>query len=102
MNKFINWIISSLKYISRKNNLFLMEFYKNILFLINKNSTLSKIYKPIVSEKISTNKYLQEVLKALKHKNSESQNNIFKLENKNKLIQSKISTIQDIITKRYD
>ena len=102
MNKFIDWIISNLKYIGEKSKLLLMQFYNKTSFLINVNVTLSKIYKPIISEKIDTNKKLQSTLKDLDHKNKEAQNNILKQENQNVLLQSKISIIQDLLTKRHD
>ncbi|MBU3190666.1 hypothetical protein K9O30_02160 [Clostridium bowmanii] len=102
MNKFIDWIISSLKYMCKKNKSYLIEFYNDTKFLINKHSTLNKLYNPIISEKIDINKSLQETLKILKNKNSESKSNILKLESKNKVIQSKISIIQELLTKRHD
>lgn len=102
MNKFIDWIIASFKYIGKKNKLYLIQFYNKTLFLINNNFTLSKIYKPIIKEKMDTNKKLQETLKVLHNENNEAQNNILKLENENTLLQSKISIIQDLITKRHD
>lgn len=102
MNKFIDWIISNLKYICEKTKSYLMEFYNDIKFLMDKHSTLNKLYNPIISEKAGINKGLQETLKILKNKNIESKNNILKLESKNKLLQSKISIIQDLLTKRHD
>ncbi|MGV8984488.1 hypothetical protein [Clostridium sp.] len=102
MNKFIDWIFSSLKYMCEKIKSYLMEFYNDTKFLIDKHSTLNKLYNPIISEKIDINKGLQETLKILKNKNSESKNNILKLESNNKLLQSKISIIQDFLTKRHD
>jgi len=102
MNKFIDWIISNLKYIGENSKLLIMQFYNKTSFLINKNVTLNKIYKPIINEKIDTNKKLQYTLKDLDHKNMEAQNNILKQENQNVILQSKISIIQDLLTKRHD
>ncbi|MGH4123133.1 MAG: hypothetical protein ACREV6_09415 [Clostridium sp.] len=102
MNKFIDWIISNLKYIHDKNKLFLIQFYNKINLLINNNFTLNKMYKPIISEKMDTNKKLQNTLKVLNNENNEAQNNILKLKNQNALLQSKISIIQDLITKRHN
>lgn len=102
MNKFIDWIISSLKYICEKIKSYVTEFYNDTKLLINKHSTLNKLYNPIISEKININKCLQEDLKVLKIKNIESKNNILKLQSNNKLLQSKISIIQDVLTKRHD
>ena len=60
------------------------------------------MYKPIIKEKMDTNKKLQKTLKVLDNKNKEAKNNILKLENENALLQSKISIIQDLLTKRHD
>ena len=79
-----------------------MQSYNKIYFLINKNFTLSKIYKPIIKEKIDTNKKLQETLNNLDHKYKEAKKNILNLENENTLLQAKISKVQDLITKRHD
>ncbi|MBZ9688862.1 hypothetical protein G9F72_021310 [Clostridium estertheticum] len=102
MNEFIDWIISNLKYVGKKNKLFLMEFYNKINLLINNNFTLSKMYKPIIKEKTDINKKLQKTLRVLDNKNKEVQKNMLKLENQNTLLQSKISIIQDLMTKRHD
>ncbi|HEY5587575.1 MAG TPA: hypothetical protein VIK86_01315 [Candidatus Paceibacterota bacterium] len=102
MSKFIDWIISNLKNIGEKNKLFLMLFYKKISSLMDENFTLSKMYKPIIKEKLDTNKKLQKTLKLLDNKNKEAKNNVLKLENQNALLQSKISIIQNLITKRHD
>ncbi|MBN4049374.1 hypothetical protein JYT70_00550 [bacterium AH-315-N14] len=102
MNEFIDWIISNLKYVGKKNKLFLMEFYNKINLLINNNFTLSKMYKPIIKEKMDINKKLQKTLRVLDNKNKEVQKNMLKLENQNTLLQSKISIIQDLMTKRHD
>ena len=99
MNKLIDWIISYLKYMSRKIKLYIIAFYNKIHFLINKNFTLSKMYKPIIEEKVSTNKKLQETLKLADHKNKELETNLLKLVNENELLQNKISIIEDLITK---
>ena len=101
MNKFIDWIISNLKYIGNKSQLYLVQFFNKTQSLINNNSTISKMYKPIIEEKIDTNKKLQETLKLLNHKNNEAEKNILKLQNENTLLQSKISIIQDLLTKRH-
>lgn len=101
MNKFIDFIIYSLKYIRKKIKLYIIVFYNETYLLINKNFTLSKIYKPIIKEKTSTNKKLQETLNALSHKHKEADNDILKLENENALLQCKISMIEDLITKRH-
>lgn len=90
MNKLIDWVISNLKYISNK-----------IYFLINKNLTLNKMYKPIIEEKIDINKKLQETLTTLNNKNKQAENNILKLKKENEVLQSKISIIQNLITKRH-
>ena len=102
MNKFIDWIISSLEYIGRKNKLYLTAFYNKTSFLINRNFELSKIYKPIIKEKTDANKRFQEALNVINHKNKEVENNILKLKNENTLLQDKISIIEDLITKRHD
>ena len=102
MNKFIDWIISNLKYIGEKSKLLIMQFYNKTSSLINVNVNLNKIYKPIISEKIDTNKKLQSTLKELDHKNKQAQNIILKQENQNVQLQSKISIIQDLLTKRHD
>lgn len=102
MNEFIDWIISNLKYIGKKSKLTLIEFYNKINLLINNNFTLSKMYKPIINEKTDINNKLQKTLKVLDNKNKEVQNNILKLKNENTVLQSKISIIQDLLTKRHD
>lgn len=102
MNKLIDWINSSLKYIGIKIKLYLIAFYNKTHFLINKNFTLSKMYKPIIEEKVSINKKLQETLNVLIHKNKEAENTILKLEKENALLQAKITTIQNFLTKRHD
>jgi len=102
MNKFIDWIISNLKYIGNKSQLYLEQFFNKTQSLINNNFTINKMYKPIIEEKIDTNKKLQETLKLLNHKNNEAEKNILKLQNENTSLQSKISIIQDLLTKRHD
>jgi len=89
MNKFIDWIISNLKYIGNKSQSYLMDFFNKTQSLINNNFTISKMYKPIIEEKINTNKKLQETLKLLNHKNNEAEKNILKLQNENTSLQSK-------------
>ncbi|HEY8892981.1 MAG TPA: hypothetical protein VIM70_22405 [Clostridium sp.] len=102
MNKLIDSIITSLNQISKEIRLFLLSFYNKIYVLINKNFTLSKIYKPIIDEKVAINKNLNKTLKTLDHKNKETENNILKLENENVLIQTEITIIQDLLTRRYE
>lgn len=102
MNKFIDWIISSLKYIGEKNKLFVKQFYNKTSNLINNNFALNKMYKPIMREKMEINNNLQKTLKDLDHKNKEAQNQILILEHENALKQSKISIIQNLLTKRHD
>ncbi|MFT5871917.1 MAG: hypothetical protein ACI8WT_000841 [Clostridium sp.] len=102
LNKFIDWIIVSFIHIGKKTKLYLMQSYNTIYFLINKNFTLSKMYKPIIKEKMNTNKKLQENLNHLDHKYKENENTILKIENENKLLQAKISKVQDLITQRHD
>jgi hypothetical protein len=102
MIKFIAWISSSLKYIGRKINLCIDTFYDKLHFLINKNLTLNKMYKPIIEEKVMANKKSQETLNILVHKNKEAENNILKLQKENALLQAKISIIQNLLTKRHN
>lgn len=102
MNKLIDWINSSLKYFGIKIKLHLIEFYNKIHFLINKNFTLNKMYKPIIEEKTNTNKRMQEALNVIVRKNKEAENNLLKLEKENALLQSKISIIHDLLTRRHD
>lgn len=102
MNKFLDWIITSFKYIGKKNKLYLISFYNRIYFLINTNFNLNKIYKPIIEEKISINKKLNQNLNILNNKNKEIENNISKLSEENNLLRVKISTIQNLMTKRHD
>lgn len=102
MNKFIDKIIDSTKYISKTTKLYLISFYNKIYFLINKNFTLNKIYKPIIQEKMNKNKNLQQTLKTLHAKNKEVENTILNLKLKNETLQGKISIIQNVLTKRHD
>lgn len=102
MNKFIDWIISSLKYIGENIKLFITEFYNDTRSLINSNFELNKMCKPIMKEKMDLNTQLQKTLKNLNHKNKEAQNQIIRLEKENVMQQSKISIIQDLLTKRHD
>lgn len=102
MNNLLDVIISHLKYISKNIKLYIITFYNKTYFLINNNFTLNKIYKPIIEEKVTINKKLQETLKSLDHKNKDFENNILKLKNENELLQIKISIIEDLITKRHD
>lgn len=102
MNNIIDAIISYIKDISNDVRLYIITFYNKTCFLINNNFKLNKMYKPIIDEKVTVNKKLQEDLKAIDHKNEDIEKNILKLENENKLLQIKISIIEDIITKRHD
>jgi len=102
MNKLLDWIISGLKYIGIRIKLYIIAFYNKTHFLINKNFTLSKMYKPIIEEKVSKNKMLQESLNSLVHKNKEAEKNILKLEEENEMLKARISTIQNLLTKRHD
>jgi len=102
MNKFIDWIINSLKYITTQNKLNLIAFYNKTRSIINKNSAIGKIYKPIIDEKVSINKNLKQNLNDLYKKNKEAENNIIKLQKENSVLEAKISIIQDLLTKRHD
>jgi len=102
MNKLIDSIITSLNQLGKEIKLLLLSFYNKTYVLINKNFTLSKIYKPIIDEKVAINKNLNKTLKTLDHKNKETENNILKLRNENDLIQTEITIIQDLLTKRYE
>ena len=102
MNELMNLINSSIKYINKKTKLYLISFYNKIYFLINKNFTLSKIYKPIIKEKIDINKKLQQTLNIKHNKNKVAEKNISNLQEENESLQGKISIIQNIITKRHD
>lgn len=99
MNNLIDVIISYLKRINKNVELYITTFYDRISFLINNNFALSKIYKPIIEEKVTINKKLQETLKHVDNKNKELENNLLKLVNENELLQNKISIIEDLITK---
>jgi len=102
MNKLIDLIISSLNNLGKEIKLYLISFYNKTYVLINKNFTLSKIYKPIIDEKLSINKNLKETLKAIDNKNKDTENNKLKLKNEHVLLETKISIIQDLLTKRYE
>jgi len=102
MNKFIDLLISNLKYITKEIKIYLITFYNETSFLINKNFTLSKRYKPIIDEKIAINKKLQKTLNVVATKNKEAENDILKLKTDTAMLQSKITIIEDIITKRHD
>jgi len=102
MNKLIDLLISNIKHISSEIKLYLITFYNETYFLINKNFTLSKEYKPIIDEKVAINKKLQKTLNVVINKNKKAENDILKLENENALLQSKITIIEDIMTKRHD
>ena len=102
MNKLIDWILTFFKYIIIKTKLYLVTFYNKIYFTINRNFTLSTIYKPIIEEKTNKNKELQQSLNLLNHRNKEVKSNILKIEKENAFLQSKITIIQDIVTKRHD
>ncbi len=102
MNKFIDLIISNLIYMGKKSKVFLINFYKKINFLINKNFALNKMYRPIIREKINTQNKLKKTLLDVNNKNKEVEKNLLNLENQNTLLQSKISIIQDLITKRHN
>ncbi len=102
MNKLVDWINYILKYLGKKIKVYVISFYNKIHFLINKNFTLNKIYKPIIEEKTNKNKELQEALNLLIHKNKADETTILKLESENELLQAKISIIQDLLTKRHN
>ncbi|MBU3216883.1 hypothetical protein LL033_14880 [Clostridium estertheticum] len=102
MNKFIDLIISALEYIRKNSKLYITSFFNKTYFLIDKNFTLNKIYKPILKEKTDTNKRLQGAINTVNIKNKEVEKNISNFENENTLLQEKISIIEDLITKRYD
>jgi hypothetical protein len=102
MNKLIDWLISIFKDINKQNNLYLISFYNKIRLLINKNFAIGKIYRPIIEQKTIINKNLMQTLKSIDTKNKEAENHILKLQKENALIESKISIIQDLITKRHD
>ena len=98
----MNWINSSIKYINKKTKFYLITFYNKIYFLINKNFTLNKIYKPIIKDKMDINKKLQQTLNIQHNKNKAAEKTISNLQAENESLQAKISIIQNIITKRYD
>lgn len=102
MNKFLDWVITGFKYMSKKNKLYLISFYNRIYFFINTNFNLSKTYKPIIEEKTNINKKLHQNLTVLNNKNREIENDILKLSEENNSLQIKISTIQNLMTKRHD
>jgi len=102
MNKLIDLLISNIKNIIKKIKLCLITFYNETYFLINKNFTISKKYKPTIDEKTNFNKKLQKTLKIASSKNNEAEKTILKLEDENALLQSKISIVEDIMTKRHD
>jgi len=102
MNKLIDLFISNIKHISSEIKLYLITFYNETYFLINKNFTLSKQYKPLIDEKIAINKKLQKTLDVVINKNKQAEKDILKLENENALLQSKITIVEDIMTKRHD
>lgn len=102
MNNFIDWLIESLKHITKKNKLYIFEFYNKIRFLINKNFTLIKIYNPIIEEKVNINKNLKQSLRDIDNKNKEAEKSILNLQKENALLQNKISIIQNLLTKRHD
>jgi hypothetical protein len=102
MDDLMNWINSSIKYINKKTKFYLITFYNKIYFLINKNFTLNKIYKPIIKDKMDINKKLQQTLNIQHNKNKAAEKTISNLQAENESLQAKISIIQNIITKRYD
>lgn len=102
MNKFIDLIISNLKQIIKQNKLNIIAFYNRTLSIMNKNSAIGKIYKPIIEEKVLINKNLKQNLKEIDNKNREVENNMMKLQKENSVLEDKISIIQDLLTKRHD
>ncbi|MCB2293016.1 hypothetical protein LGK95_05700 [Clostridium algoriphilum] len=101
MNKLIDLLISNFKCVTKEIKIYLITFYNETYFLINKNFALSKKYKPAIDEKLNKNKKLQKTLTIASNKNKEAENTILKLENENALLQSKISIIEDLMTKRH-
>ncbi|MBU3110850.1 hypothetical protein [Clostridium lacusfryxellense] len=99
MNNLIDTIISYFKDISKNALLYITTFYNKTTFLIDNNFALNKIYKPIIEEKVTINKKLQETIKLSDLKNRELENNIIRLGHENELLQTKISIIEDLITK---
>lgn len=102
MNKFVDWFTKSLNYIIKTTKLYAVALYNKIKFLLNKNFTLSKVYKPIIKEKKITNHSLKETLKCMDDEHTRLKHNISKLQNENALLQAKISLIQDLLTAKHD
>ena len=102
MNKLLDLVISSMQHIGEQIKLNIMSFYNKTYNLINKNFTLNKIYKPIIDEKVNINKKLKETLNQFDSSNQAAKSNILNLEAENILLQTKISIIEDLLTKRHD
>lgn len=92
-----NKLIKMVKIFLVKVKLFLNRIYSNLIFIFNKQETIKKMYEPIISEKISHNKELQNQLLSLKENNKLILKEIHQYTLKNSHLNMKVDMLQSLI-----
>lgn len=80
--------------------IFIYKLYYKILFLLNKQKTLQKIYEPLLKDKYKINEQLLNKLNRLKSDNKFFQEKIQRIMKENSELKHKISVIQEILIQR--
>lgn len=103
MKDVINSIIKLIEYFIESLKIFCVKKYKELSFILKKQSTIQNMYKPIIEEKTIINTKLNENLIKFKSQNSNILNVTEKLENENKILEEEIAVLQKLlIIEPYD
>lgn len=94
-----DFIIEFKKYIV-KIKLSILIFYYKMLFLLNKQRIIQKMYEPLISRKNTANKNLLKSLTSLNLENESINDNIKKLIKKNQNLKNTISIMQELLIKK--
>lgn len=103
MKDVINSIINLIEYFIENLKIFCVKKYKELSFILKKQSTIQNMYKPIIEEKTIINNKLNENLIKLKSQNSNVLNVTEKLQNENSILKEEIAALQKLlIVESYD
>jgi len=78
----------------------LNKFYYNINLFFKKYKTINKLYEPRLNDKINTNTMLCKKINDIKSSNFKLKNNLEKLSEENRLLEKRISIMQELIFKK--
>jgi septal ring factor EnvC (AmiA/AmiB activator) len=78
------------------------ELRNKTSFILNKQATIQKMYRPLLNNKIEENNKLEHKIKTLKKQNKDIQDEINIIQTRNVLLKNEISVLEKLIVNNSD